>query len=302
MGTSIGFVILHYNVVKETKDCVVSIVRNLQGKDYGIVIVDNASPNKSGKYLEKYYSRSEKIHVLLNQENLGFAKGNNIGYRYATDVLKSDFICILNNDTIIEQNNFLDIIEKEYGESHFGVMGPKIILKNGQTNPLYVRFPEKYFFEEELQIHRRDYWQMKWRLNYPIVAIKLLRNKIYQLIGKEIHNRHAEYQQFSNLDEKYENVVLHGCCLIFSPQYIECYQEAFHPDTFLYKEEELLYLRCKNKNLKMVYNPQLIIKHLEDAATNSIRKRRRKRIMFWLENQIHSLEVLVGVMGEGEEQ
>ena len=65
--------------------------------------------------------------------------------------------------------------------------------------------------------------------------------------------------------------------VLFSLQDIFQYQEAFNPKTFLYKEEELLYLRCKKADLKIVYNPKLIIKHLEDAATNSV-NRQKKRI------------------------
>lgn len=301
MRYSICFVILHYNVIKETMNCVKSIAYNLQNDNYNVVIVDNASPNMSGELLRKKYEKDKRIFVILNRENLGFARGNNIGYQYAVHVLNSDFICILNNDTLIKQRDFFDIIKKEYIESKFGVLGPQIILKNGQINPVYYQFPEKSFFERELQIHRQEYWQMKWHLNYPIVAFKLFRNIIYKLIGKETKSRQGIYELSVHLDERYENVVLHGCCIIFSPEYLKAYEEAFNPDTFLYKEEELLYLRCKKKKLKMIYNPKLKIIHLEDIATNSIKQRRRKRIMFWLENQINSLEVLLNVMEMEEE-
>lgn len=301
MDKRISFVILHYNVMKETVDCIESIKKALEGENYCIIIVDNASPNHSGSLLKRRYEESERIYVILNRENLGFAKGNNIGYQYAIEKLNSDFVCILNNDTLVEQKNFFEIIKREYAESSFGIMGPQIILKNGRINPVYHALPELDFFEEELRIHKRDYWQMKWFLNYPIVAFKLLRNKIYKLSGRKTVSRHAKYQTFTKIDKRRENVVLHGCCIVFSPMYQENYSNAFNPDTFLYKEEELLFLRCRNKHLKIVYNPELKIKHLEDAATNSIKWGRRKRLMFWLQNQIDSLEVLIGVIKKGEQ-
>lgn len=302
MEYTICFVILHYNVVKETKNCVKSIMYNLQDENYSIIIVDNASPNKSGETLKRYYEGNERVCVIINKENLGFAKGNNIGYQYAARQLHSDFICILNNDTLIKQRDYFDIIKKEYRESNFGVLGPQIILKNGQINPLYYAFPDREFFEEELRIHKRDLWRMKWRLNYPIVALKLIRNKIFQLMGKVTESRHKKYQLFTQLNKRREDVILHGCCIIFSPEYIKNYQEAFNPKTFLYKEEELLYLRCKEKKLLTVYNPKLKIMHLEDAATNSIRRGRRGKIMFWLENQINSLEILIEALKEEEKR
>ena len=44
---------------------------------------------------------------------------------------------------------------------------------------------------------------------------------------------------------------------------------------------------------------ELIEKHLEDVATNSINRKRRNKIMFWLENQIRSLEILINELEEG---
>lgn len=298
LDRTIGFVILHYNTIKETVDCVKSIERNIDTEDYAIVIVDNASPNGSGKALKKKYADSEKVAVILNPQNFGFAKGNNLGYQYCIQKLKCEFVCVLNNDTLVVQPNFFSVIQEEYERSRFGIMGPKIILKDGRINHLYYPFPDLQYFENELKIHKRDYWQMKWHLNYPIVAFKLVRNKVCKLLGREKESRHKRFQMFDHLDQRREEVVLHGCCLIFSPQYAQCYQEAFHPATFLYKEEELLYLRCKEKNLRVVYNPSLVIKHLEDVATNSVKRKRRDKIMFWLENQIHSLEVLIAILKE----
>ena len=92
----------------------------------------------------------------------------------------------------------------------------------------------------------------------------------------------------------------YGCCIVFSPNYCGKYKEGFDPRTFLYKEEELLYLRCKKKNMKIVYNPKLTIRHLEDVSTNSMKYTRRKKIMFWLKNQIDSLEILVGELKQEE--
>ena len=42
---SIGFVILHYNTMKETADCAESVKKKIDTPNYHIVIVDNASPN-----------------------------------------------------------------------------------------------------------------------------------------------------------------------------------------------------------------------------------------------------------------
>ena len=56
----------------------------------------------------------------------------------------------------------------------------------------------------------------------------------------------------------------------------------------------------QEKNMKIVYNPKLTIRHLEDVSTNSMKYTRRKKIMFWLKNQIDSLEILVGELKQEE--
>lgn len=48
-----------------------------------IVIVDNASANGTGRELQQLYQGAENIYVILNPENLGFARGNNVGFEFA---------------------------------------------------------------------------------------------------------------------------------------------------------------------------------------------------------------------------
>lgn len=56
--------------------------------------------------MEEKYHMDDKVLVLKLTSNLGFAKGNNVGYKYAVKELKCDFICILNNDTLLVQDDF----------------------------------------------------------------------------------------------------------------------------------------------------------------------------------------------------
>ena len=98
-----GFVILHYQAINETIDCVNSIKRILHNQNYKIVIVDNCSPNKSGHKLKQMYGNDQNVYCLLNHKNLGFANGNNIGYQFAKNHLNCDFICCLNNDTLMTE-------------------------------------------------------------------------------------------------------------------------------------------------------------------------------------------------------
>ena len=75
-----AFVILHYRAIDTTRSCVRSI-RALAG-DKHIVIVDNASPDGTGKQLAEEFAASPDVTVLLHGKNDGFARGTNVGTRW----------------------------------------------------------------------------------------------------------------------------------------------------------------------------------------------------------------------------
>lgn len=293
---NIGFVILHYNAIQETIDCVSSIEGRLDTRDYHIVIVDNASPNGTGTKLQEMFNGSEKVTVLINKDNLGFAGGNNIGYRYATEELGCEFVCVMNNDTLVIQDDFFATINHEYEKSHFGVLGPRIILKDGTDNALYVKLPSLEFMREELKLNKRNIFLMKWHLDHFVTAYKLTRNYIRRILKLPKISRYGQFFSAEGTKERHDDIILHGCCLIFSPKYNEYYENAFNPDTFLYREEDLLYLRCKKSELPMIYNPKLLIKHLEDASTETIVKKSREKMVFQMKHQVKSIDVLIREM------
>ena len=103
----ISFVVLHYQDLETTNECVNNICQLKKSTDVNIVIVDNNSPNNSGLELKNTYSNSKNIHVLCNPVNEGFAKGNNLGYSYAKNELQSKIIVVMNNDVMIIQHNFI---------------------------------------------------------------------------------------------------------------------------------------------------------------------------------------------------
>ena len=114
MSTRYSFVILHYNATDDTIECVDSVRKYMAGKDYHIVLVDNASPNGSGPLLREKYGSDNDITLILSDKNLGFSGGNNIGFAYAKQHLSPDFIVMLNNDTLLLQADFAELIESEH--------------------------------------------------------------------------------------------------------------------------------------------------------------------------------------------
>jgi len=71
-----------------------------------------------------------KLILIKNNENFGFAEGNNIGIRYALKTLHPDYILLLNNDTVVEQHFLSELVKT--GEKHgkIAVIGPKTYFYN----------------------------------------------------------------------------------------------------------------------------------------------------------------------------
>ena len=76
--------------------------------------MDNASPNNAFEILTEKYKNNSRISILKAPTNLGFAKGNNLGIRYAIEKLGCSDIFILNSDTVLLEDNVCVEMMNEY--------------------------------------------------------------------------------------------------------------------------------------------------------------------------------------------
>lgn len=281
------FLILHYMVFQETEDCVKSILDNVRSK-YDIVIIDNASTNDSGEKLDNKYKDIDNIYVLHTEKNLGFANGNNFGYHFAKQNLNPDFIVCINNDTIIEQPEFLEKIGEKYDETSFMVMGPDILAGKNlwHQNPShYVPFSLT-------------------RLNFAIIQstfyLNFLTKKRFKLVYRVLNSIFVRINKlfFDENKKDKKDIILHGACVIFSKKYLDLNEDLFFNETFLYFEEDILHFICKSNGWLMIYNPEIKIRHLEDAATNSVVKTVTEKEIFTTSNYIKSAKIFKKLMKE----
>src|ERR1700704_419288 len=94
---NIYIVILNYKNTAVTVRCINSLCE----KDGGfsrIVLVNNDADGFDSKQLGKY---KNKIHIINNHNNLGFAGGVNVGIRYALSQ-KAEAVLLINNDTVLQ--------------------------------------------------------------------------------------------------------------------------------------------------------------------------------------------------------
>ncbi len=281
----IAFLILHYNTIDDTKKCVTSIEKNVAKDDYIIVIVDNCSPNNSGEKLKKIYKDKVNVKLIFSEKNLGFANGNNLGFRYIKENYNVDFIAMINNDTYLLHNDFLKVVEKEYEKSKFAVLGPKILLPNNKITPIQ----QNLITLKEIKARKKRYIAMYiCNLLYIQFLYDLIKKWYLKLNPTKKSNLYSE----QNVNIRQENIVLHGAFLIFSKVYIDKF-DGLDSRTYMYLEEKVLAVRLKKYNLKSVYNPRLEVFHNEDSATNSVKRNKREKNLFIYKNAYNSAKILI---------
>jgi len=111
MNKLVGIVIINYNNLKSTIECLNSLAK-INYKNFFVVIVDNESKEEKINNLSNMFHY--KTVVLKNEKNIGFAAANNIGILKAIE-LKADYILLLNNDTIVKLD-FLNYLIKTVTE------------------------------------------------------------------------------------------------------------------------------------------------------------------------------------------
>ena len=268
-----GYVILHYQSIEITKKCVDKLL--MFSKNNPIIIVDNCSPNGSGKQLEKMYSKCINITVIINEENQGFAKGNNLGYQYIKRKYSLNYVVVMNNDIMIEDNDFAVIIEQFMEKSEVDVCGPDMVtLKGNHQNPLQLKpCTSKY---------------LQRRVREDKIKVLLLRTRLFWKLYenyKKTHKIPIRTKQPTVFD-----CILHGSCIIYGPEYIKREQNAFLPITYMYNEEAILYDYLVHKGYKTGYCSDVTILHMEGVSTSERIENKKKKVMFRFKNNIKSIE------------
>ena len=128
-----AFVVLQYNQPEVTARCLASLEQlDGAGKPLHVVVVDNGSEPAAVARTRELFESRPGVTLICTQENLGFARGNNVGYRHARDVLGADFIAVINNDTVVEDPLFVARCVGTFAECPYSVLGPDIVTHDGR--------------------------------------------------------------------------------------------------------------------------------------------------------------------------
>ncbi len=128
----ISIVILTHNQIEYTKKCIESIYKCTKGP-FELIVVDNGSTDGTVAYLETEVGgyRTE-VRIIKNEENLGFAAGNNQGMAAA----KGDYILLMNNDIVVTSGWLERLVSCAERGPRIGIVGP---MSNYVSGPQLVK-------------------------------------------------------------------------------------------------------------------------------------------------------------------
>ncbi|MFH1597588.1 MAG: glycosyltransferase [Patescibacteria group bacterium] len=128
----VKIIILNWHGLLDTIGCLKSL-QKICYSHYQVIVVDNGSLGNDADILKKKFG--DYIKLIRNEVNLGFAGGNNTAFKEILKEGKTDYVLLLNNDTIVEKDFLTKLVDKALEHSEAGIIGSKIINENtGEIN------------------------------------------------------------------------------------------------------------------------------------------------------------------------
>jgi len=232
----LSVVIISYNTKDITKKCIDTAIQSLNydtNIKAEIIMVDNGSTDGSAEMLKQVKSQKSKvksleIKLLLQAENLGYAKANNLAVKKA----EGKYLLFLNSDIEVIE----DAIPKLYNfykqkEKVFNFLGGKLLNKNlssqASCGPFYslpVVFAALFL--------RGDYWGLtRWSPN-----------------------------------ETKEVDWVSGACILTKKDFFEK-TGGFDEKIFMYMDEIDFLYRAKKEGYRVAFYPEAKFIHLGSASS-----------------------------------
>lgn len=185
----IGVVILNYNVRYFLEQCIKSVERATKNIEAEIIVIDNNSQDGSCAMVREKFP---KITLIENKENVGFSIANN----QAVAVAKGKYICILNPDTAVGENTFLDCLHFAEVKEDLGAIGVYLLDGTGNFLPESKRnLPTPQVSFLKLLGFGRHYYARKIE--------ETSRGKVDVLVGAFMFLKKSVYDEVNGFDEDY---------------------------------------------------------------------------------------------------
>ncbi|MDI3549603.1 MAG: hypothetical protein PWQ15_705 [Methanobacterium sp.] len=234
----VSIIILNWNGWEDTLECLESLYAT-NYENYNIIVVDNGSKDDSIEKIKEYcrgnfeiespffkYNPHNKpinlielnkddiyktelssqintkfsnLYLLKNDKNYGFADGNNIGINFALNNLPTDYLMLLNNDTVVDKNLIVPLLKTAESDPRIGMVGPKIYSYDRPSEIQSVGFSIKWSLGEIVSIGHteKDEGQYDKVNNVDCVSgcLMLIKKEVIQKMGKFLDHEYFLYYE-----------------------------------------------------------------------------------------------------------
>lgn len=224
MEPLVYIILVNYNAKEHTIECLESI-KNIAYNNYKVILVDNDSEDKDFEFIKKTY---KDTMIILNNDNYGFAGGNNIAIKYAVEN-NAKYILLLNNDTIVKKDFLNSLVDGMKKNDNIGIAVSKIL----------------YYSD------RDTIWYGGGDINY--------------IKGNSIVHGLNEIDK-GQFDKSRLCTFATGCCMLINTNILDkvgMMDESY----FLYYEDADYSMKISKEGYKILYCPESVIYHKESVAT-----------------------------------
>jgi GT2 family glycosyltransferase len=130
----LSIIVVSWNVRDLLAACLASVYRSLQGTEYNVLVVDNASSDGSADMVRE---RFPQAHLIANADNKGFSAANN----QAMEETRGRHVVLLNPDTELRDNALGILLRFMDDRPAAGMAGPRLIYGDGGFQHSAFGFP-----------------------------------------------------------------------------------------------------------------------------------------------------------------
>lgn len=229
----LSVIIVNWRSAEFTNQCVASIREHTSGLTYEVIVVDNASFDGCDKLLSE---NAPEVIYRQSNENLGFARGNNLGFEAA----RGANLLFLNPDTVVLEEAIVRLYDALQRLSGAGAVGARLMNRDGTLQTSCIQ-------------------------SFPTIVNQVLATDV-------LVNRWPEARLWGAGPlyrpgiEPHEVEVISGACLMVRREVFEKVGR-FSEDYFMYAEDLDLCYKVRKAGWKNYYVPEATVIHFGGASS-----------------------------------
>lgn len=252
----VGIVILNWNTRDLLRTCLRTVLASQGDFTFQVIVVDNASTDGSAEMVEaEFAAHDPRVRLIRSPHNGGYSYGNNLGLRalgFDSHADSPRYALLLNPDTEVPPDALMSMIRFMDDHPDIGAAGPKLVLPSGELDKACRRsFPTPlvsfYHFVGLGKLFPNSPRFARYNMTFISPDVEI---DVDSVVGAFMQVRREALMAVGLLDEQF----------------------------FMYGEDIDWAHRIKSAGWRIVYHPQVVVKHVKRAAS---RQSKRAQFEFW---------------------